>query len=55
MININSLLKEYRDGDFEKRLSLFLNYRDIRKEFVEIDEADMNGYKDCSADKGKCT
>jgi len=31
------VLQDYRDGDAEKRLSLFLYYRDLRKEFSCID------------------
>lgn len=43
MMNISSVLDDYRNGDFDQRLTLFLNYRDIRQEFIEIDEADLNG------------
>ncbi len=39
MMNINSILKEYPNGDFETRLSLFLNYRDFRNEFIGIEAA----------------
>lgn len=36
MLNINEIIEEYRKGDFEKRLSFFLEYRDIREEFMQI-------------------
>ncbi|MGE0086370.1 MAG: hypothetical protein AB7S75_18330 [Desulfococcaceae bacterium] len=38
MFNINEIIEEYRKGDFEKRLSFFLEYRDIRDAFTEIDQ-----------------
>lgn len=41
MSDITSILNQYRGGDFEQRLSLFLNYRDIRDEFMKIDEAEL--------------
>jgi hypothetical protein len=41
MSDITSILNQYRGGDFEQRLTLFLNYRDIRDEFVKIDEAEL--------------
>lgn len=41
MKGIHSILDNYRNGDFEQRLTLFLNYRDIRDEFIKIDEAEL--------------
>ena len=41
MNKINSIIKNYRNGDFETRLTLFLNYRDLRKQFTEIDESEL--------------
>ncbi len=42
MMNTNSILTEYRNGDFETRLSLFLNYRDFRNEFIKIDHSESD-------------
>ena len=36
-MNKEQVLQDYRDGDAEKRLSLFLYYRDLRNEFNCID------------------
>ena len=41
MINIQSILNDHRTGDFEKRLTLFLDYRDIRNEFIKIHEEEL--------------
>jgi hypothetical protein len=37
-MDIDRILKDYRTGDEEKRLNLFLSYRDLRDEFSSIDE-----------------
>ncbi len=42
----NAILDEYRNGDFEERLTLFLHYRDIRNEFLIIDETPQGGRSD---------
>jgi hypothetical protein len=31
------ILEEYRKGDFYKRLNLYLQYRDLRRQFTQID------------------
>jgi len=36
-MNKKQVLQDYRDGDAEKRLSLFLYYRELRNEFSCID------------------
>lgn len=36
-MNKKQVLQDYRNGDAEKRLSLYLYYRDLRKEFSCID------------------
>jgi hypothetical protein len=36
-MNKEQVLRDYRNGDAEKRLSFFLYYRDLRKEFSRID------------------
>ena len=38
MRDIDSTIEEYRQGDFEKRLNLFLEYRALRSDFVQIDQ-----------------
>jgi hypothetical protein len=44
MRDIHSILEDYGQGDFEKRLSLYLVYRDLRHEFsaIEKKEKSMN-------------
>ncbi len=42
MQDINKILDEYRDADFEKRLYFSLSYRDLRDEFLEIDQSDTS-------------
>ncbi len=36
------ILDEYRNADFEKRLYFSLSYRDLRDEFLEIDQSDTS-------------
>jgi hypothetical protein len=33
-----SLLEDYRQADFTRRLHLFLEYSDLREEFMQIDQ-----------------
>lgn len=33
-----SLLEDYRQADFNKRLHLFLEYRELRTEFMQIEQ-----------------
>ena len=42
MQDIKRILDEYRDADFEKRLYYSLSYRDLRDEFLEIDQSDTS-------------
>lgn len=37
MIDNQSIIEEYHNADFEKRVYLFLSYRSLRDEFLEID------------------
>ncbi len=37
VMDIEKVLNDYRSGDEDKRLSLFLFYRDLRDEFSSID------------------
>jgi hypothetical protein len=36
-----SILEEYREADFEKRLNLFLECPSLRTEFIEIDQGEV--------------
>ena len=36
------ILTEYRDADFNRRLSMYLRYRQLRAHFILIDQDDMN-------------
>jgi hypothetical protein len=36
------ILTDYREGDFERRLDLFLSYRLLRPEFIDIDQEDLS-------------
>ena len=42
MKDIKSIIDEYRNADFEKRLYFFLSYRELRDEFLEIDQSDSS-------------
>ena len=37
MKHLESIIEDYRQGDFEARLSLFLQHRSLRNVFMEID------------------
>ncbi len=37
-MDINQVLDAYRSGDEDKRLSLFLGYRELREEFSRIEQ-----------------
>jgi len=37
MQGIKEIVEEYRSADEDKRLSLFLTYRDLRDEFMDIE------------------
>ncbi len=45
-MDADSILKEYRNGDSETRLSLFLDYRDFRDEFMGIETASDRSIKE---------
>ena len=36
------ILTEYRDADFNRRLSMYMRYRQLRSHFILIDQDDMN-------------
>lgn len=37
-----TIIEEYQNADYEKRLYLFLSHRSLRDEFLEIDQRDMS-------------
>ncbi len=37
-VDIDQIFRDYRNGDEDRRLSLFLSYRDLRSEFSRIEE-----------------
>ncbi len=39
MKKVKNILEEYREGNVEIRINLFLNYRGLREEFERIDHA----------------
>ncbi len=41
MIDNKNIIEEYRCADSEKRVYLFLSYRSLRDEFLEIDQSDI--------------
>ncbi len=42
-IDIENVLDDYRKGDENKRLSLFLDYRDLRDYFSRIEQESSRG------------
>ena len=38
MKRLDNILADYRNADFEKRLYLFLDCRELREEFIKIDQ-----------------
>ena len=36
------ILSEYRDADFNRRLSMYLQFRQLRTHFILIDQDDMS-------------
>ncbi|MGD9383449.1 MAG: hypothetical protein PVH55_05315 [Desulfobacterales bacterium] len=48
------IIEEYRNADFEKRLYLFLSYRSLRDEFLEIDQSDTSVEFSAKPVKIKC-
>jgi hypothetical protein len=54
MKDIKSIIDEYRNADFEKRLYFFLSYRELRDEFLEIDQSDTSVGFSANPIKNKC-
>ncbi len=42
MNSTESILEQYRDADFEKRLNLFLECPALRTRFIEIDQSESS-------------
>ena len=43
MQRIDTILERYRNADLHGRLNLYLLYRELRKDFIAIDRADIYG------------
>ena len=43
MTRIENILEEYRKGDLDRRLNLFLECPSLRAEFLEIDQGERAG------------
>ena len=43
MQSIDAILEKYRNADLHGRLNLYLLYRELRKDFIAIDRADIYG------------
>ena len=54
MKDSKSIIEEYRNADFEKRLYLFLSHRSLRDEFLEIDQSDTSVEFSEKPIKNKC-
>ena len=54
MKDIQSIIEEYRNGDFETRQYFFLSYRSLRKEFLEIDQQDPAVQFSAAPVKNRC-
>jgi hypothetical protein len=52
--NTNELLDAYRRADFSKRLHLYLQYRDLRPEFMEIERDALRPEVRKSGPRHKC-
>ena len=54
MRDSKSIIEEYRNADFEKRLYFFLSYRSLRDEFLEIDQSDTSAGFSAKRIKNQC-
>lgn len=41
-VNLQELLDTFHHGDFDERLTLFLNYRELRGLFSEIESRELD-------------
>ena len=54
MKDIQSIIEEYRNADFETRQYLFLSHRSLRKEFLEIEQQDSAVQFSAAPVKNRC-
>ena len=54
MKDIQSIIEEYRNSDFEARQYLFLSHRSLRKEFLEIEQEDTAVQFSAAPVKNRC-
>jgi len=47
MGDMESILEKYRQGDYEKRLSLFLECPSLRDEFIAIEQSEASAEEPC--------
>ncbi len=40
MENTQNILDDYRNGDMAQRLFMYMEYRDLREEFMDIEQAE---------------
>ena len=51
MHNTEMILEQYREADFERRLSLFLECPALRNRFIEIDQSESSGNSSLEASR----
>ncbi len=49
MNETTQIIAAYKNGDFEKRLNLFLSHRSLRDQFAEIDYSEKGTQAECGA------
>ncbi|MDH3344419.1 MAG: hypothetical protein OEM61_10580 [Desulfobacteraceae bacterium] len=54
MKDIQSIIDEYRNADFETRQYFFLSHRSLRNEFLEIEQQDTAAQFSAPPVKNKC-
>ncbi len=54
MKDSKSIIEDYRNADFEKRMYLFLSHRSLRDEFLEIDQREPSVEFSEKPIKNKC-
>ncbi len=53
MKEVKRIVEEYRDSDFDKRLSIFLEHRSLRDEFMEMEQPLQTAASGASRSIGK--
>ena len=54
MKDIQIIIEEYQNADFEKRQYYFLSHRSLRNEFLEIEQQDTAAQFSAPPVKNKC-